>query len=409
MAFVPLAYSLPFIKGSSMLTDPDRDQELQQFSISFAFPVIFTEHAFHFENDTLANLLAAQPSSRPSLVLLAIDTGVHAHWPNLVDSILHYLRTRTSLRPILPPLVITGGEAAKEGWHVVEEIARRAAAEGLDRHSYLFAIGGGAMLDAVGLAASLIHRGVRLVRFPTTVLAQGDAGVGVKNGVNFAKQKNFLGCFDPPYAVINDLAFLDTLPERDWRAGLAEAVKVAAIKDLALLEILEREGDALSLRNRDAMATVVRRCCHLHLEHTRTSGDPFERGSARPLDFGHWSAHWLEVESEGALRHGEAVAIGIAIDSTYASRRGYLSRDESHRILACLRQLGFSFQHPLLTRSDSRGRLAVLQGLEHFREHLGGELTLTLPSPLGNRIEVHEVDLGEMEAAIREVQGYEGQ
>jgi 3-dehydroquinate synthase len=261
------------------------------------------------------------------------------------------------------------------------------------------------MLDAVGLGAALVHRGVRVVRFPTTVLAQNDAGIGVKNGVNACGQKNFFGCFQPPFAVVNDLDFLDTLADRDWRSGIAEAIKVAAIKDVEFFRFLETNAAKIAARDAAAMETLVRRCARLHVEHTATSGDPFEFGSARPLDFGHWSAHWIEMASGGTVSHGEAVAFGIAIDSLYADRRGWLRPGEGDRILACLRASGFALWHELLGRRDASGRLAVLDGLDRFREHLGGELAVTLPSPLGSRREVHELDaalVGECVERLRE-------
>ena len=129
-------------------------------------------------------------------------------------------------------------------------------------------------------------------------------------------------------------------------------------------------------------------------------GDPFETGSARPLDFGHWSAHKLETLTKHHLRHGEAVAIGIALDSRYSVLTGLLAEGEEERICALLEHLGFRLWHAALEATRADGRLAVMEGLREFREHLGGELTVTLLEGIGTGIEVHEIDEDRMLAAI---------
>jgi 3-dehydroquinate synthase len=268
----------------------------------------------------------------------------------------------------------------------------------MDRQACVIAIGGGAMLDTVGYAAALVHRGVRLVRLPTTVLAQNDAGVGVKNGINAFGAKNFLGTFAPPYAVINDSKWLDTLPQRDIRAGLAEAVKVAAIRDPAFFDWLEVNAAGLSQCG-PLLDESIRRAALLHLEHIRSGGDPFERGSARPLDYGHWAAHKLETLSGHELRHGEAVAIGMALDASYAHRAGLLDQRSHDRLLGVIAGLGLPLYHPALDEIDA-GRRRILAGLEEFREHLGGALSVTLLRSIGDAVEVHAMEPQHIEAAI---------
>jgi len=146
----------------------------------------------------------------------------------------------------------------------------------------------------------------------------------------------------------------------------------------------------------------------LHLRHIRGGGDPFEFGTARPLDFGHWSAHRLETMSGNRIRHGQAVAAGIAVDSVYANLRGWLAAEELEAILAGLEAAGFPLWYPEFGERDSDGRLAVMRGLEDFREHLGGELTVTFPLGIGRRHEVHEVDEAEMERAFEIVRERSG-
>ena len=144
----------------------------------------------------------------------------------------------------------------------------------------------------------------------------------MKNAINAFGFKNLLGTFAPPFAVINDFAFLDILPEREKRGGMAEAVKVALIRDADFFAWLEREADALARFQPNALDTLVQRCARRHMHQIAHGGDPFETGSARPLDYGHWSAHKLEGLTRHALRHGEAVAIGVALDARYSVLAG---------------------------------------------------------------------------------------
>lgn len=264
--------------------------------------------------------------------------------------------------------------------------------EGLDRHACVFIAGGGAVLDAVGFAAALPHRGLRVVRLPSTTLAQADSGVGVKNGINWRGVKNALGVFAPPFAVVNDFNWLSTLSDADWMGGVAEAIKVAVIRDAAFFRELKELAPALRRRDAAAMERVVRRCAELHLEHIRTSGDPFEQGVARPLDFGHWAAHELESLSKHRVGHGAAVAFGIRLDTLYAHRSGWLDAGAWESVSGLLDACGFSPWHAALERSDRSGRPAVLAGIERFREHLGGRLALTFPRGIGVAFETDAVD-----------------
>src|SRR5690606_4528392 len=240
-----------------------------------------------------------------------------------------------------------------------------------------------------GYAAAIAHRGIKVIRIPTTVLSQNDSGVGVKNGVNYKGKKNFLGTFAPPFAVLNDYDFLTTLSDRDWRAGISEAVKVALIKDQSFFEWLEQHAEDLVERDRPAMQYLIKRCAELHMEHIG-GGDPFEFGSSRPLDFGHWSAHKLEQLSNFDILHGEAVAMGIALDSMYSSLVGLLPQAEADRVIKLLCQLGLPITHSLmvLDRDDH----PIFKGLQEFREHLGGELTIMLLETIGKGHEVHWLD-----------------
>lgn len=372
----------------------------QRFAVPFSYPVYFTRRVFSKSNPVLIKAISPRAEALPVRILLVVDEGVLSATPSLHKKIEQYFafhKARVTL--IDTPLLVTGGEHAKNGWNLVREIMTRAGTHHLDRHSYILAVGGGGVLDMAGFAASLIHRGVRFVRVPTTVLSQNDAGVGVKNGMNDGGAKNFIGTFSPPYAVINDFEFLKTLSDTDWISGISEAFKVAIISDKPFFNALCKDADKLRKRDQAAMERLVRKTAALHLNHIATHGDPFEFGSARPLDFGHWAAHRLELASDFCISHGHAVSIGIALDSLYARLKGLITQADQDAILKGLTDCGLPIFSPLLQRS-TQGKLDIFDGIEQFREHLGGKLCITLPCPLGSKREVHTLDMNVLSKAI---------
>ncbi|GAB3314318.1 3-dehydroquinate synthase [Larkinella ripae] len=366
----------------------------QSFSVRFTYEVYFSDRLFEPTNSALLDFLKKHHSEgfRKKLLFI-VDEGVTASHSDLLTKIKSYFSTTTLVDLIPDLIVIPGGEGAKNDPALVDQLIDAVDRYGIDRHSYVVAIGGGSVLDLVGYVAAISHRGIRHIRIPTTVLSQNDSGIGVKNGVNYHGKKNFLGSFAPPVAVFNDLQFLTTLDDRDWRAGISEAIKVALIKDRPFFEWLEANAQKLAARDLEAMHYLVHRCAELHLNHI-AGGDPFEMGSSRPLDFGHWSAHKLEQLTDFEIRHGEAVAIGIALDSLYSQRIGWLSEADANRILNLERALGFSLFHPALEGDD------ILKGLNEFREHLGGQLTIMLLTAIGTGVEVHTMDQNRIREAI---------
>lgn len=375
----------------------------QHVPVTFNYDVHFTKGLFELDNPILAGVIAADGEISPKQVVTVVDAGLLQHHEQLLDKLSAYAEHyRDVLTLAVEPVIVPAGEAAKNDPRLIEQIHSFIDAAGLCRHSYVLAIGGGAVLDMVGYAAATAHRGIRLIRVPTTVLAQNDSGVGVKNGINAFGKKNFLGTFMPPYAVLNDIDFLTTLDDRDWRSGIAEAIKVALIKDADFFELIATHAEALASRDMDAMQGLIYRCAQLHLNHIANSGDPFEKGSSRPLDFGHWAAHKLEQLTNYSLRHGEAVAIGIALDSTYSYMAGLLSRLEWQQVLETLKVLGFTLYVPEMAEQlhQPEHPRCLFKGLNEFREHLGGELTLMLLQGIGHGIEVHEVDMTLYKQAI---------
>ncbi len=359
----------------------------QSFNVAYSFPVIFTRDVFGEQNRELEQVLS-QSGRKQNLILVAVDSNLIDSTPGLLSAMERYAqRHRHIMEFVDSPFIVRGGEVCKNDPREVEQIQSLTAKHHICRHSFILAIGGGAVLDAVGYAAATAHRGIRLIRMPSTTLAQNDAGIGVKNGVNAFGRKNYVGAFAPPFAVINDFDFLKTLQPRDMRAGIAEAIKVSLIKDAAFFDYLYRERKKLASFEPEAMEQMIVRCAELHMEHTGGQGDPFEYGASRPLDFGHWSAHNIEELTQAQVRHGEAVAIGIALDSLYSHQTGRISELELKKIFLTLEDTGFELYHWAL------GWMDIDRALKAFQEHLGGELTITLLDGIGRKKDVHEIDV----------------
>lgn len=372
---------------------------LRSFAIPYQHRVVFTHGAFDVSNHTFRDLVAEGFGLEGTGRFLAcVDQGLLEQMPRLVERIGEYAQAHGSVLDMVgPPLVLPAGEPCKNDWSLVEKLWEAFHYHGLCRHSYVVVIGGGAFLDLVGFAAATAHRGLRLIRMPTTTLSQGDGGAGVKNGVNYFGKKNWVGTFAVPFAVVNDLEFIRLLPPRNCRDGIVEAVKVSLIRDRSFFTYIERNTAELARLETAPLERVIRRSAELHLDHIATGGDPFELGSARPLDFGHWAAHKLEQISGFSVTHGEAVSIGMALDLVYSARIGLLDRATAERILRVLEEIGLPLWSDHLDAAvPGEEKPVVLQGLEEFREHLGGRLTVTLVPKIGEKVEVHEMD----EAAI---------
>ena len=358
-----------------------------QIPVTFKHRIVFTRNAFAPENTDLAEILR-EGGGRRALVL--VEQAVATAWPGLALEIQECFATLdVELRGIH---VLPGGEPVKADDSWVRETWKLIDAAHLDRHSYLLAIGGGAFLDAVGFAAATAHRGVRLVRFPTTTLAQDDSGVGVKCAINAFGKKKWIGAFAVPFAVINDFRFLHSQNEKTRRAGLIEAVKVELVKDAGFFEWIEQNLAALSALEPAVLEACVEKSALLHARHITGEGDPFESGSSRPLDFGHWAAHKLEALTSYHLSHAPAVAIGVALDTLYSTRAGLAPASLAARVFPVLCGLKLELYHPALDWRDESGRRQVLDGLDEFREHLGGALTVLMLKGIGQGVDVHQIN-----------------
>jgi len=372
----------------------------QSFQVSYRYRLLFTRDLFSEGNRLLDSLFLEFGKGRRVKALFVLDEGLLDAFPGLDKRIEDYASSSEGIQ-FRAALVVPGGEAAKNDPVFVERILKAVEQEHICRHSFVVAVGGGALIDMAGYAATLAHRGVRLIRIPTTVLAQNDAAVGVKNGINYFGKKNFLGTFSLPHAIINDSLFLSTLEDRDWISGMAEAMKVALLKDPDFFGFIERHAGELRQRDPALMNRLIHRCAEIHMEHISKGGDPFEQGSSRPLDFGHWSAHKMEHLTGYSIRHGEAVAVGISLDIRYARLMGWIEQELMERIHGVFGMLGFDLRIPVPPGQMDE----LLNGLEEFREHLGGDLTLAMIRGIGRPFDIHEVDLLKMKEAIRQQSG----
>lgn len=362
----------------------------QSFQIKYDYNVYFTTSIFDLNNKTLSDFFRNSDTGYLRKLLFVIDEGVNNAQPDLIKNIKAYFSKYCSISLVHDFIIVPGGEECKNDSKCLYDIMEAIDANGIDRHSYLAAIGGGAVLDLAGYVSAIAHRGIKHIRIPTTVLSQNDSGIGVKNGINAFGKKNFIGTFCPPNAVFNDVNFLQTLSNRIWKSGISEAIKVALIKDAAFFEWIEANQILLSLRDVEATKYLIKRCAELHLLHIG-GADPFEKGSSRPLDFGHWSAHKIESLSKYQIMHGEAVAMGIALDTAYSILNGRLEEAKGLRILSLLLKFDFHIDHPLALIHSLQSPL--IKGLREFREHLGGNLAITFLKDIGEGEEHSQIDL----------------
>ncbi|MEY4116894.1 MAG: hypothetical protein RLZZ116_222 [Planctomycetota bacterium] len=366
---------------------------------SFVHRVRFTRGALDVANPALRELFVEDMAIASRRAVVLIDEGVASAQPRLETQLQAYAAAHANGMPAIADiLTVPGGEPAKLDMRVADLTVDLVERHRIDRKSFVIAVGGGAVLDAVGYGAAIAHRGVRLVRLPTTVLAQDDAAMGVKNGVNRFGKKNFVGSFAVPYGVLCDESLLASLPPAVFRAGFSEAVKIALLRDPELFAALEERASAIAACDIDASSAIIRRSAQLHLAHIVDGGDPFETHEARPLDFGHWAAHRLESMSAYGLSHGDAVALGLLLDCRYSNLKGWLSDADHARIRGCIAALGLPTRHSLFGEID-----LLLSGLEEFREHLGGRLTVTMLRDIGHGFEVHELDQALLRRAAAEL------
>ena len=380
------------------------------FAVPYRHRVWFCENVFESSRDILSSCFVDHENGAraddgsagkqdSSKVQIWVDSAVSESNAGFVDSLTKWIGAESGLELARPVEAIDGGEACKNDRSVVQNLLSWINEDQLDRRSYIVVVGGGAVLDVVGYADAVAHRGIRLIRFPSTTLAQADSGVGVKNAVNEFDKKNWKGTFAVPWAVVNDYSLLESLPESTFVSGFSEAVKVALLKSRSSFEFLCDNAERIRDREKQVASQAIQESAAHHLRHIADGGDPFEVMEARPLDFGHWSAHKIEAISGYSVSHGDAVSIGLAVDVLYSVAQLGLDRKSADRVIDCLRRLGLPVWNSIL---DSH-RDQLLMGLEEFRQHLGGRLTVTMLADIGKPVNVHTIDHQAMGNAIEEL------
>jgi 2-epi-5-epi-valiolone synthase len=285
-------------------------------------------------------------------------------------------------------LVLPGDESRKRMEHV-ERICTEYFRLKLNRQSFLLALGGGVCSDMVTMAASMIRRGVRHVRVPTTLIGQIDAAIGIKGAVNFDGRKNSLGCYHPPSFVLIAPELLATLPSEHLIGGLAESIKMAVLRDGRLFDLLEQHGreliDSQFAEPQGVSSEVLWRSIERMLEELETNF--FEDQTyERLVDFGHSFSPSLEAASDFTLPHGQAVAIDIALSSVLAAELNLLECDVRNRIVDLLRDVGLPTWSPLLTETLAQ------QSLHDMQLHRGGHVNLVVPTGIGTATFLRQVE-----------------
>jgi 3-dehydroquinate synthase len=299
------------------------------------------------------------------------------------------------------PVVVTvpAGEQSKR-LAVLARCCDALAAHRLERKSWVLALGGGVVGDLAGFVAAAYLRGLALVQAPTTLLAQVDSSVGGKTGVNLAAGKNLVGAFHQPRLVLADLAALATLPEREFRAGLAEVIKYGIIRDADLFRRLERGLERLLAREPAALADVVARCCAIKADVV--ARDETESGPRAILNFGHTIGHGLEaITAYGRFLHGEAISVGQVAAAALSVRLAGLAAAEAARIRRLLERAGL----PVTVRLGPAQRARLLAALRLDKKVSGGEVKFVLARRLGEAVWGRPVPDAEILAALDQVAG----
>ena len=320
--------------------------------------------------DATADVIESLVASRVALV--TDDNVARLH----LDAFVAQLSARGIA--VAASIVLPSGEEEKH-FAAVERVLTELVAAECDRHSVVIGLGGGVVTDITGFAASIFMRGVRWLAVPTTLLGMVDAAIGGKTGVNLPLAKNAVGSFHHPAAVVIDTSFSTTETQRAVMSGLAEVVKVAAVRDRGFFEKLERDALELRARDRAALASAVDGAARI--KAAVVSDDPGERGARAVLNFGHTLGHALEAAtSYGTFAHGEAVAIGMVAASEVGKGLGCSAAGVAERLRALLERLGLPLEVP-----ESLGE-AALSLIRHDKKRMGDNVTLVLVDVLGSAV-----------------------
>ncbi len=314
---------------------------------------------------------------------------------NAIVAPLYLPRVRKALEGCgaqVAEIVLEDGEQAKR-WQNVDRICDALLAARFGRDALIAALGGGVIGDLAGFAAAVYQRGIPFLQLPTTLLAQVDSSVGGKTGINHERGKNMIGAFHQPLAVIADVAALDTLPDRELRAGLAEVIKHGFALDAAFVAWLEQHMEALLARERGALEHAVRRCCELKAEVV--AADEREAGVRALLNFGHTFGHAIEAAmGYGAWLHGEGVSVGMVMAAELSARSGLIARSDAERVRELLRRAQLPVRGPAVAPE----RLMELMAVD--KKASAGKVRFVLLQSIGRAKLCAKVDAGLVRDAI---------
>jgi 3-dehydroquinate synthase len=266
--------------------------------------------------------------------------------------------------------------------------------QGHHRDTTLVALGGGVIGDMTGFAAACYHRGVAFIQVPTTLLAQVDASIGGKTAINHSKGKNLVGAFYQPNAVVIDLDTLDTLPDREYKSGIAEIIKAALIKDSVFFTWLEQNCDALINRDKNILEEAIYRSCQIKQDVVMR--DEKEKGERALLNFGHTFGHAVEhCLGYGEWLHGEAVALGMYMAAHCSHDRGYINDVDFERISQLLTRVGYADRLPEKVTTGE-----ILEAMTHDKKVYKDKLNLILLSSIGSAVIKDDATQGELEQII---------
>jgi 3-dehydroquinate synthase len=291
-------------------------------------------------------------------------------------------------------VVLPDGEGHKN-MATTEVVLDALVRERFSRDGVVLALGGGVVGDIAGFAAAIYQRGIDFIQVPTTLLAQVDSAVGGKTGINHPGGKNLVGAFHQPMCVLSDSDTLNTLPDRELSAGLAEVVKCGLIADAAFFGWLEKHADDLLKREAGELHHVVRRCCEVKAEIV--ASDERERARRALLNLGHTFGHAIEVcVGYGEWLHGEAVAAGMAMAARFSHRLGWLPRADVGRVTGLLQRLKLPVSPPRLNAEE------FLDAMAMDKKVLGGQIRLVLLPVIGDARVTAEFPLPELRAFVRD-------
>jgi len=333
-------------------------------STPFEYPVCFTSDVFSPANGDLRDVIVRLEPKERHRIAAIVDRGAIVAQPELNLHIERYAQCHhDALDLVAPPIVQGGGERTKDDPALPARIQAYLHALELDRRSVLLVVGGASFLDLVGFAASTVRSAPRVVRIPTTALAQAGLAVLPRSAIHAFGTKNYLCTYRPPFAVVCDRRFIETQRTRAKVFGLVHAVRIALLRDRALFDWIVAHAVRLALGERDAVVELLRRSATHHVDLASSMRGDDLPSADDPLTFGAWSADAIEAHTERRIRQGEALAVGLALDATLGAlhrTHGEAEREQIHRLLE---RLGLRLWHDTLGHVDSEGRLLLLDGL----------------------------------------------